>query len=80
MGTLYSYVVMHHPPIPGYDYPLTVGLIDLDEGTRIVSNLEECEPDEIQIDMRFEASIEEVDDEMKLPIFRPAGKARGKRR
>ncbi|MEE8581056.1 MAG: MaoC family dehydratase N-terminal domain-containing protein, partial [Myxococcota bacterium] len=24
MGTLYSYVVMHHPPIPGYDYPLTV--------------------------------------------------------
>ena len=31
---------MHHPPIPGYDYPLAVALIDLEEGTRIVSNVE----------------------------------------
>jgi uncharacterized OB-fold protein/acyl dehydratase len=70
-GTVYSYVVMHHPPIPGYDYPLPVVLVDLEEGIRIVSNIVDCELDEIHIGMRVEANIESVDDELKLPLFRP---------
>jgi uncharacterized OB-fold protein/acyl dehydratase len=71
-GTLYSYVVLHHPQIPGYDFPLVVGLVDLDEGTRIVSNVLGCAPEDVRIGMRLEASIEAVDEEMKLPMFRPA--------
>lgn len=70
-GTVYSYVVMHHPPIPGYDFPLPVALIDLEEGTRIVSNVVGCDPSEVHIGMRVQAHIEDVDDEMKLPLFRP---------
>ena len=71
-GTVHSYVVMHHPPIPGYEYPLPIGLIDLDEGTRMVSNLVECELGEIHIGMRVEGFVEEMEDGMKLPLFRPA--------
>ena len=36
-GTVYSYVVLHHPPFPAFDPPYAVGLIELAEGVRIVS-------------------------------------------
>ncbi len=70
-GTLYSYTVLHHPQFPGYEYPIVVGLIELDEGTRIVANLD-CAPERVAIGMRLRASIEPVDEELRLPIFRPA--------
>ena len=69
-GTVHSYVVMHHPPIPGYEMPLAVGLIDLAEGTRVVANVEGCRPDEVTVGMKVECRIEEVDDGgFKLPVF-----------
>jgi uncharacterized OB-fold protein/acyl dehydratase len=71
-GTVYSYVVLRHPPIPGYDYPLPVAVIDLEEGTRIVSNVVGCKPEDVYIGMKVELSIENVDEELKLPLFRPA--------
>jgi len=71
-GEVHSYVIMHHPPIPGYGFPIAVGLIDLEEGTRIVSNVVGCGLDEVHIGMKVELSIENVDDELKLPLFRPA--------
>ncbi len=33
-GTLYSYVVVHYPQVPSFEYPLPIGLIELEEGTR----------------------------------------------
>jgi uncharacterized OB-fold protein/acyl dehydratase len=71
-GSVYSYVILHHPPIPGYGFPIACALIDLEEGTRIISNVVGCELDEVHIGMKVALSIENVDDEMKLPLFRPA--------
>jgi uncharacterized OB-fold protein/acyl dehydratase len=71
-GHVYSYVVMHYPPIPGYDFPLPVALIELDEGTRLVANVAGCKPSEVRIGMRVRARIEAADDEMQLPFFYPA--------
>lgn len=68
-GTVYSFVVMHYPPIPGYDFPLPVALIDLDEGTRLVANVVGCKPNEVKIGMRVQAKIEAADEEMQLPFF-----------
>ncbi len=72
-GTLHSYTVLHHPRFPGYEYPLVVGLIELEEGTRMVANVVGCDPEKVAIGMRLQASIENVDEELKLPVFRPAG-------
>lgn len=69
-GVVYSHVVMHHPPIPGYGFPLAVALIELDEGTRIVSNVVGCAPEAVRIGMRVRLDIQAVDDEMRLPLFR----------
>ena len=71
-GTVYSYVVVHRPEVPGYTYPLVVAVVELEEGTRIVSNLVGIDPNSVKIGMPVEVSIETVDDELKLPLFRPA--------
>jgi uncharacterized OB-fold protein len=70
-GTVYSYVVVHRPEIPGYQYPLVVALIELEEGTRIVSNLVGIDPKDVEIGMPVKVSIEAVDETLKLPLFRP---------
>jgi uncharacterized OB-fold protein len=71
-GSVHSYTVLHHPQVPGYEYPLVVALVDLEEGTRLVANVVDCKPDAVRIGMRVACSIESVDEEMKLPVFRPA--------
>jgi uncharacterized OB-fold protein/acyl dehydratase len=70
-GTVHSYTILHHPPIPGYDLPIPIGLIDLEEGTRIVANIKGCEPDDIHVGMKVECVVEDVseDDDLKLPFF-----------
>jgi uncharacterized OB-fold protein len=70
-GVVHSFAVHHHPPVPGFDYPLTIGLIDLEEGTRLVSNIVGAKPSEIEIGMRVEVFFEDFGDDVVLPQFRP---------
>ncbi|MFE3683446.1 bifunctional MaoC family dehydratase N-terminal/OB-fold nucleic acid binding domain-containing protein [Streptomyces sp. NPDC059095] len=69
-GTVYSYVVMHHPPFPAFDPPYAVGLIELAEGVRIVSNVVGVAPDEVRIGMAVHLEFLRVDAELELPVFR----------
>ena len=71
-GTVYSYVVLHYPKFPGYEYPIVCALVDLEEGVRMMSNVTGCEPGQVAIGMTVEASVEMVDAATKLPVFRPA--------
>jgi uncharacterized OB-fold protein/acyl dehydratase len=71
-GKVYSFVVNHYPQVPAFDYPLPVGLIELDEGTRLVADLIDVEPAEITVGMTVRAEFVAVDDELTLPMFRPA--------
>ena len=38
-GTVFSYVVHRHPPVPGKELPIVIALIDLDEGVRMVGEV-----------------------------------------
>ena len=69
-GEIYSHVTVHYPQVPSFDYPLPIGLIALDEGTRIVANLDMA-PEDVRIGMRVQARIETFDDELSLPVFAP---------
>lgn len=71
-GSIYSFVVIHYPEVPGYTYPLIVAVVDMEEGTRFVSNVVDIDPEDVEIGMAVQASVELVDDEMKLPVFRRA--------
>lgn len=70
-GVVHSYAIHHYPPVPGFDYPLAIGLIDLDEGTRLVSNIVGVGHDDIEIGMQVEVTFEYFGDDLVLPQFRP---------
>jgi uncharacterized OB-fold protein len=72
-GTVHSFVVAHHPQVPSFDYPLAVVLVELAEGTRLVSNLLEVDPDDIEIGMEVEVTFLDIGEGLGLPLFRPAG-------
>jgi uncharacterized OB-fold protein len=70
-GTVYSFVVMHYPEIPPFDYPNVVALVELDEGTRLVSNLVGVKRADIAIGMRVAVEFAEVEEGFTLHQFRP---------
>jgi len=78
-GTLYSYVVVHYPQVAAFEYPLPVGLVELEEGTRVVANLGGVAPDDITVGMALRAEFVDHDDELSLPLFVPAGAGGGER-
>lgn len=70
-GTVYSFVVVHHPQIPGFDYPLPIAVVELEEGTRLVADLIGVDPGDVRIGMPVVAEMVAVDDELTIPMFRP---------
>lgn len=72
-GTVYSYVVNHYPKVPAFDYPLLVAVIELQEGTRLISNLVDVDPADVTIGMTVECELVAMDDDLTLPQFHPAG-------
>lgn len=48
LGSIHSFVVSHHPQHDGFDYPLVVVLVDLEEGTRLVASCD-IPRDEVRI-------------------------------
>src|SRR5262245_47044041 len=50
-GRVHSYVVPHHPRLPAFPDRYVVALVDLDEGTRLVTNLVDVAPEDVRIGM-----------------------------
>lgn len=75
-GTIYSFVVVHHPQVPAFDYPLPIALVELDDGVRMVGQLVGVDPAAVRIGMAVAAELTAVDDELTLPLFRPTEVAR----
>ena len=72
-GRLYSYVI-HHRPVPGFTPPYAIAVVELDEGPRMMTNIVECSqtPEALVLDMAVEVAFEKLDDDITLPLFRPA--------
>lgn len=72
-GVLWSYVI-HHRNVPGFTPPYAIAVVQLDEGPRLMSNIVECPqtPEALRLDMKLEVAFQKMDDEITLPLFRPA--------
>lgn len=70
-GTVYSYVVHRHPPVPGKQLPIIIALVELAEGPRVMAELTGADPDEVHIGMAVRTSFIRIDDELVLPGWRP---------
>ncbi|HEX7740693.1 MAG TPA: OB-fold domain-containing protein [Marmoricola sp.] len=64
-GTVFSYVVHHHPPIPGHQLPIRLALVDLDEGVRMVATADA----DVEIGDRVQVAFRRIDDDLSLPYW-----------
>jgi hypothetical protein len=69
-GTVHSWIVSRHPSSAD-DAPRIVALVDLEEGTRLVTNLVDVDPSAVRNDMAVTVTFRELDG-VKLPQFTPA--------
>ncbi|GAA0295912.1 OB-fold domain-containing protein [Streptomyces polychromogenes] len=78
-GTVFSYVVMHHPSFPAFTAhedpaaaggPYAVALVELAEGVRMISNVTGVPYDKVRIGLPVRLEFLRVDDTLELPVFR----------
>jgi len=70
-GEVYSYVVHHHPPVPGKELPLVIALVQLPEGVRMTGELHGVAPDEVRVGLPVRVGFVRIDDELTLPMWQP---------
>ena len=72
-GRLHSYTIIRQPANPAFraDAPHVYALVQLDEGPRMVTNIVECEFDDLRVDMPVEAVYDDVTPEWTLVKFKP---------
>ena len=74
-GEVFSYVVHHHPPVPGKRLPMVVALVQLPEGVRMVGEMPGVALDQMRIGLPVQATFVQVDEDLNpltLPAWRPA--------
>ena len=69
-GTIYSYVVHHRPAVPGKRLPFVIALVELEEGVRMLGELIDADPESVHIGQRVEASFQQIDDDLTLPVWK----------
>ncbi len=72
-GRVYSYTISYQPNHPAFadDVPYVIAIIELDEGWRMVSNLINIDPKEVQVGMKVQVVWDDVTPEFTLPKFQP---------
>ncbi|GAA1828335.1 hypothetical protein GCM10009836_02600 [Pseudonocardia ailaonensis] len=68
-GTVHSYAVHHYPPVQGFPGPAVIGLVELDEGVRIVSNIVGRDPADLRVGDRVEVFFLDQEEGWSLPQF-----------
>ena len=70
-GRLYSWTIVWRPQTPVFEVPYSVAIVELDEDILVVSSVIGCEPDDLAEGMELAVEFHPVNNEMRLPYFRP---------
>jgi len=73
-GRVYSYTVVYQPASPAFqpEAPYIYAVVQLNEGTRMPTNLVDCEIDAVELEMPVEVVFDDVTDDVTLVKFKPA--------
>ena len=75
-ATLSAFTVNHRFGFPDLPPPYVVAQVAIveDPRVRLTTNIVDCEqtPDALQLDMKLEVAFTPMDEEITLPLFRPA--------
>jgi len=71
-----SFTIEHNPAATGTTFsggqPYVVALVDLAEGVRMLTNIVDCAPGDVVVEMAVTLTWEPLSDGRQLPQFRPA--------
>ncbi len=74
-ATLYTYTVVRHAVIPAVveTLPYVIGIVKLPDAddTKMITNIIECDVDELKIGQELEVVWHEQSEDVTLPLFRP---------
>jgi uncharacterized protein len=73
-GTVYSFTVMRRAYHPGLVdvLPYVVGVVELDEGVRLVTNIVGCLPEDVSVGMQVRVTFTELVPGTFIPTFTPS--------
>ena len=74
-GTLHTFTIIRQNRSPAFAAlsPYAVGIVELDEGVRMMSNIVECDEEQLEVGMALEVLLLQAADDIGLPFWRPAG-------
>jgi len=70
-GTIFSFLVHHAPQMPGRELPVTIALVELEEGVRFVADVR-GNPEDLTIGDPVVVAWDRVDGDLTLPIWEVA--------
>jgi uncharacterized OB-fold protein len=73
-ATVYTWSVVHHHDLPPFRdrVPYVAAIIELAEGPRMMTNLVDVDPAQVQFGMPVAVSFRAETDHFSYPVFRPA--------
>jgi uncharacterized protein len=73
-ATLYTYSVVRQNDLPPFPdrVPYVAAVVQLDEGPRVMTNVEGCEFDDLEIGMALRVGFRAISDDVTIPVFVPA--------
>lgn len=74
-GTVATWMKVHHPPTPLFEYPLLIVTVKLDEGPELVANLLDAESVTELHDLPVEVVFTPTMGGWAVPLFKPRANA-----
>ena len=79
-GIVYTFSVVHRNDLPPFNerVPYVAAVVELDEGPRLMTNVVDCDVDDVAVGMPVEVAYRAIDDNgtendgVTVPVFRPA--------
>ncbi len=73
-GVVHTFTIANRAPHPGFadNLPCVIAIIELQEGVRMMSNIVNCKPETVRIDMPVKVVFEAAGPDIVLPMFAPA--------
>lgn len=71
-GTVATFTINHQPWNPLVQVPYVIALVEIDEqpSVRLMTNIVDCDPEDVRVGMRVRVTFAEHDD-VYLPLFAP---------
>ncbi len=72
-GTVYTFSVVHKNDLPPFNerVPYVAAVVELDEGPRMMTNVVDCDIDDVAVEMPVEVAFRTIDADTVIPVFRP---------